>query len=133
MQKAQITHHTEQPHRTHCGSTRPLTASEGHCCPVFGWDLISCCLPAILEAAGKHPYPFTSLGSKTKQKGKVDKVLPCDPEVDFTTSCLPTQFSFLQTIALFRSAPGRQITLMYFIPQRRKSHKEKGLKDSKVW
>lgn len=61
-----------------------------------------------------------------KQKGEAACLsLPCELELGFTTSCLPTQFSFLQTTPPLRSAPGEQITRMYFIPQRRKSHSEK--------
>lgn len=116
IRNAESTDHTHTPHRAttwktrkdHCGCTRPLlTASEGHSCPVFRWDLINCLPNTQPGGRQRNIHPFTSLGRKMKQKGEVACLsLPCEPKVDFTTSCLPTQFSFLQTKALLGSAPG---------------------------
>ena len=91
-----------------------------------GFNKLFCPTPILGGRQGNVLNPFLAEGRKMKQKGEAACLsLPREPGLDFTTSCLPTQFSFLQTTPPLRSAPGEQITDMYFIPQRRKSHSEK--------
>lgn len=90
------------------------------------FNYLLCPMPILGGRHGKVLTLSLTEGRKMKQKGEAACLsLPCELELGFTTSCLPTQFSFLQTTPPLRSAPGEQITRMYFIPQRRKSHSEK--------
>lgn len=75
--------------------------------------------------ARKRPYSFPCRGEKNETERQGSISLSCKPELDFTSLCLPTQFSLLQTTPPLRSVPGEQITYMYFTPQRKKIHKRK--------